>query len=635
MPAGATIDENNGTVTLSGVATNFTVTATSVDNTNCSGTAILNAIKVDVTPVITNVCASSTNTIPFSLTNSFTPGGVKWSIMPAGATIDTNNGAVTLSGVATNFTITATSVDDTNCYGSAVLNAIKVELDPDATNVCWKMTDEVTIALTNSYAPDGIEWSGTNGLRVVSADNSSLVFTPTNSTPTNYIVKASAVGLTDCSDICTVIVLKVDLDVDSDNNNRHDPPDRNQTEDNIEENAPGKIILLNVDDDDGDDVWDKDDDEINGDIDRDGDMADVVVEIRPDVWDTAEEEVILDASTYDGVRVFKQGDGALLLGPEAAVEYELVPTDLTAGVLNLVVEGVEIGNVTLSLIYRRAGGGAEICRDEVRLTVDNTLETAPLGFGHIWQHKDTELLCTVGAAGCPEVAANGHQWDADHGGYLGACPHCAWYCTRASVAMMNCYYEGDLSQDEVSYHSRASFAAGNDLGHGEGLWPREPLAWALGVAEGDIEQQVNAPARSNNDDDWQFIANAVICYRPVLLVQANPGGGLHTCCISGVRIQAGGTRQIRYADPAVGTQWLDFSSKTIERLLVVDDDEVENVVARARDATITADPDGDQVMSFDEANRFSGAPYNLDPNNSDSDGDGDDDFEEIRSVVFP
>jgi hypothetical protein len=70
----------------------------------------------------------------------------------------------------------------------------------------------VEIVLTNSYAPGGITWSGTNGLKVVSATDAKLVFTPTNSAATNYAVKATASAFTNCYDICVVSVMKVELD---------------------------------------------------------------------------------------------------------------------------------------------------------------------------------------------------------------------------------------------------------------------------------------------------------------------------------------------------------------------------------------------------------------------------------------
>lgn len=52
------------------------------------------------------------------------------------------------------------------------------------------------------------------------------------------------------------LVLGVDLDIDSDNNDQTMPPGRSATEETLEMTAPGKIVLLNDDDDDRNGVID-------------------------------------------------------------------------------------------------------------------------------------------------------------------------------------------------------------------------------------------------------------------------------------------------------------------------------------------------------------------------------------------
>lgn len=49
---------------------------------------------------------------------------------------------------------------------------------------------------------------------------------------------------------------RLDLDIDSDNDNGYDPPGRTVVEENIEGNAPGKVLVINDRDQDGDDVPD-------------------------------------------------------------------------------------------------------------------------------------------------------------------------------------------------------------------------------------------------------------------------------------------------------------------------------------------------------------------------------------------
>jgi hypothetical protein len=155
---------------------------------------------------------------------------------------------------------------------------------------------------------------------------------------------------------------------------------------------------------------------------------------------------------------------------------------------DLLVEGVELGQVTLSLIYRKINGGAEFHRDEVVVTVTNTLTADGLGadgdgLPYFDQHKDTGMLCVdhpwQDNQEC--ATAGNHRWDADHEQYWEDCPHCRQYCARACVKMVNEYYGGAISQDRVSYQFRAVFQNGN-LGHDEPLPLRAPLAWALNTS---------------------------------------------------------------------------------------------------------------------------------------------------------
>ncbi len=96
-------------------------------------------------------------------------------------------------------------------------SVVNVELIPKSTNVCWTDAIQVEILTTNRFSPNGILWTRTNGLAVVSTNNEKLVFTPTNSIPTNYLIKAEVVGLATCYDTTTVTVYRVDLDPASTN----------------------------------------------------------------------------------------------------------------------------------------------------------------------------------------------------------------------------------------------------------------------------------------------------------------------------------------------------------------------------------------------------------------------------------
>jgi hypothetical protein len=194
--------------------TNYAVTAAATGFPNCFDTATVNVYRVELTPDATNVCWQTTNPVEIVLTNSYAPGGITWSGtngLKVFSATDVKLVFTPTNSTPTNYAVKAASAGFPNCYDVCTVNVYRVELTPKATNVCWQTTAPVEIVLTNSYAPGGITWSGTNGLKVVSATDAKLVFTPTNSTPTNYAVKAAATGFPICYDVCTVNVWKVDI----------------------------------------------------------------------------------------------------------------------------------------------------------------------------------------------------------------------------------------------------------------------------------------------------------------------------------------------------------------------------------------------------------------------------------------
>ncbi|HEX2897397.1 MAG TPA: lamin tail domain-containing protein, partial [candidate division Zixibacteria bacterium] len=110
---------------------------------------------------------------------------------------------------------------------------------------------------------------------------------------------------------------------------------------------------------------------------------------------------------------------------------------------------------------------------------------------HKWQRKDTQLLClweqrASTRPGCVETGT--HAWDVAHPNQSPpGCPHDNWYCARASVAMVNAKYGGDLSQDRISYHVCSPLRAQpeGDYGHNIGLSDAQvttALSWALNGA---------------------------------------------------------------------------------------------------------------------------------------------------------
>ncbi len=195
--------------------TSYVVTAWAVVLTNCMDTATVNVYCVEVTPNATNVCWQTSNPVEIVLTNSYAPGGITWSGTNGLKVVSATDAKLVFTptnSVATNYAVKAEATEFPNCFDTATVNVYRVELTPRTTNVWWQTSNPVEIVLTNSYAPGGIIWSGTNGLKVISATDAKLVFTPTNSVATNYAVKAVATGFPNCCDTATVNVYRVELE---------------------------------------------------------------------------------------------------------------------------------------------------------------------------------------------------------------------------------------------------------------------------------------------------------------------------------------------------------------------------------------------------------------------------------------
>jgi len=445
-----------------------------------------------------------------------------------------------------------------------------------------------------------------------------------------------------CEDKVKVTVVKVDLDIDSDNDDRNGPPDRNDAEEDTEASAPGKVIIMNEDDDDSDGDADNSDTEINGAADSTRDLAEMVAEIKPSSWGE-DIEVALRSSNYGRVRVFED-DGTYLLGPDQGYrdEHIIQPGDLTNGILDLLVEGVETEQVTLSLIYRKANGGAEICRDEVVVTCTNNLHDE-LGLDWLSQHKDTVMLCAFADEQEEECSTSGaHAWDCDHGAYSINCEHCNSYCARASIAMINKYYGGSISQDRLSYEVRSIFSPdGNDLGHDRGMsLSTRALSWSLSLNQQDIEADHDV---GTSDSDWYQIVDYLVSYRPVAAVI----GGYHAVVIGGFKTE-NDTKKLQILDPLDSVpkiEWTAFSGANITKTYTPKYDKVPDINGKSDEASISSHTDNDGIVDFDEEERspvdkrFSDFEddrgYVLDEADSDSNDDGTNDYDDVEDFYDP
>ncbi|HCU35512.1 MAG TPA: hypothetical protein DGT21_08650 [Armatimonadetes bacterium] len=432
-------------------------------------------------------------------------------------------------------------------------------------------------------------------------------------------------------DSAKATVVRVDLDIDSDDNNWWAPPDRTLAEDRAEDTA-AKPVMVNVDDDNGDSVLDFTDDAVNGQADADWDMAKMVACVEP-AWTggtaTPRIEVVLGASSYSRARVFRAQTGnAPLIGPPPQdTEKVLEPNDFTGGTCGLLVEGCETGSAILSLKFRlcQSTGNTNLFTDSVGVGVMDHLPAVV----HVTQHKDTDMLCC--ATDANDCAVGGvHRWDCDHGAYDQNCDHCYQYCARACISMFNSNFGGSLSQDRISFFNRANWDQGGDLGHGDGMYNtsahphvRQALEWALGG-----NAQCTQAFTPNN---WHAVADGIVSRSPVYT-----STGSHARLVAGARVDAQGIRSILVHDPKDPAEaWQLFSTYNFVSSIRADAAAIHLISGISEEATVHTHSDNDGVVDLDEDNRFAdfeaARNYQLNKLLDDSGGSPDDDKVELRA----
>jgi hypothetical protein len=213
------VASNDSSITVApGTAfTNYVVTATSTDLTNLTATATLQALRVEIEQTNVFACASCTNNctnITFSVTNS--TDRLNWTLTPSnlvnGATITGTGATATVwpGSLQTNYIITATSTDLSNCVSTATLQALHVDILE--TNVWVMGNTNVVIHLTNSTSR--VNWSLTPSNLVDGASltvNGATVTVVTGTLLTNYTIAAVAQDLTNCVDTAMLSNMSVTL----------------------------------------------------------------------------------------------------------------------------------------------------------------------------------------------------------------------------------------------------------------------------------------------------------------------------------------------------------------------------------------------------------------------------------------
>lgn len=283
------------------------------------------------------------------------------------------------------------------------------------------------------------------------------------------------------------------------------------------------------------------------------------------------------------------------------------------------------------------------------------------------QHKDSTML-DIGGGPNNIVGANNagdrrypkdRNWDGEHVdannvprfGWNGIDN---WYCVRASTAMINDYYGGNLSQDRISYYTFEEQVANgsalkgvpeHDLGFGSGIGAyatqEKVLGWALGtnitavnycpqVADPDY----NCPNPAGSPMSFADVKSLIDSGKPFMSINLK---NQHARVVDGYWEISANSRWVHLIDPVpadtntcptcTNAQWLSYTTfaNTHERALYA----AGAVTPRNDEASIHTDSDGDGINDFDEINRFHTDRYN-----ADSDGDWVNDKNDMAEYIF-
>jgi len=239
----------------------------------------------------------------------------------------------------------------------------------------------------------------------------------------------------------------------------------------------------------------------------------------------------------------------------------------------------------------------------------------------ISQHKDTKMLLLES-----QFADGEHAWDVDHDQLDKTDPADNMNCALASLAMMNHFAGGDLTQDRIGFEVRKSEAPG----------PEYDVNYGAGFSDDDIEKTLYPFALGvtptpmfpgSVDRLWGHVMSAIDRGIPVLA--ANPH---HVFVITGYVIKDD-HRWLAINDPWDGRYAVDIdrfaASRGNDPAITWKYWLADRIRPVHGETTIAKDSDGDGVVDFDETERF-----NTDPNVPDTDLDGVHDKQDIYASVF-
>ncbi len=239
---------------------------------------------------------------------------------------------------------------------------------------------------------------------------------------------------------------------------------------------------------------------------------------------------------------------------------------------------------------------------------------ASLGVPLISQHKDTAMLLLES-----KNETGAHAWDVDHMVLDRADPADNGNCALASVAMINAFFGGDLSQDRIGFEILNDTLPGPewDLMYGQGFRPPESDAALKFALEGEV---VYRPQPETLDVIWADVQLAIDAGSPIMAAQL-PG---HMFVITGY-YEDTTTRYVMINDPWWGAYAVDLSAVPWKYYWMVSPASIPVM----NDPEISMHSDGDGIVDFDETERFGTFP-----NDEDTDKDDLKDKDDLRSSIY-
>lgn len=217
-----------------------------------------------------------------------------------------------------------------------------------------------------------------------------------------------------------------------------------------------------------------------------------------------------------------------------------------------------------------------------------------------------------------------------------------WRCWAVATQILNHFYHGNLTQDEIKYYGktvgfenvttaygtysrdeRDKVIAPFGLGNVGGAYDAEIkvlLMWALNLTD---DSQLENSLGNHMPFDQDFVMEHINAGRPIYYLQNG-----HFMIVDGYRfsdnrfqihrinVKNGGEVEWTYNEPGLIMVDLYFVPKNVTN-------------PRMSDVRVHVDSDGDGIVDFDEIERFHTNPYN-----KDSDGDGIEDKVEVFSYTI-